>query len=191
MEEWKKIKDFPIYEVSNFGRIRNTERNIILTTKDKKVTLYYEGKQACKNIPNLVYVNFIEDKPVSRFFFKDNNPNNFRWDNLYTTKERNAELLKDYIDGMSLNKMREKYKVDNPHSLGWKLGGRRKAKPKLKVTATIDKPELVEPTCPIILRLREKYRQSKYDNKENGYIKNSSIRMGDMLITAQPKQYSL
>lgn len=48
-EEWKVIDDFPIYSISNYGRVRNDQRNYILQgghDRDgyRQVTLSINGK---------------------------------------------------------------------------------------------------------------------------------------------------
>ena len=69
-EEWKVITEFPIYSVSNLGRIRNDKRNYILTggfDRDgyRQVTICYENKQYTRRICRLVAKEFIA------------NPNNY------------------------------------------------------------------------------------------------------------------
>lgn len=63
-ESWKSIEEFPIYSVSNLGKVRNEETGNILIggyDKDKyrQVTLCYKGKQYNRRICRLVAIAFI------------------------------------------------------------------------------------------------------------------------------------
>ena len=63
-EEWKVIDDFPIYSISNYGRVRNDQRNYILQgghDRDgyRQVTLSINGKQINRRICRLVASAFI------------------------------------------------------------------------------------------------------------------------------------
>ena len=65
-EEWRTIKEFPIYSVSNLGRVRNDKRNNILiggVDRDgyRQVTLCYDGKQYNRRICRLVAKEFIDN----------------------------------------------------------------------------------------------------------------------------------
>lgn len=181
MEEWKQVKGFPNFEVSDLGNVRNIKKNKLVPISDGRISLY-EPKQRvrCWCVTSLVYSHFVEDKYVVKFYFKDGNKENRSVDNLYTAKERDEKLLKDYADGMSIDDLRKKYNVDYPESIVCRLGGKRKTVSKIKVNTIKDKPEKIEPTDPIILRLREKYRNLKEDNRNNGQDKNEAVRIDDV-----------
>lgn len=63
-ELWKPIEEFPIYSVSNLGKVRNEEtRNILIGGYDRdryrQVTLCYKGKQYNRRVCRLVAIAFI------------------------------------------------------------------------------------------------------------------------------------
>lgn len=65
MENWILIKDFPKYEVSNEGRVRNIVTGQILKGHDnghgyETVTLYKDGRAYTKKIHRLVAEAFLE-----------------------------------------------------------------------------------------------------------------------------------
>ena len=95
IEEWKQIRGFPGYEVSNYGRIRSLARNykygshgiIVLKTNDRHgyrgVTLFRDGKRHYKAVHRLVAEAFIsnpDDLPIINH--KDEDRTNNRVDNL-------------------------------------------------------------------------------------------------------------
>lgn len=84
-EEWKVIKDYPSYEVSNMGEIRNkAKRNVLAKRLDKRtgylfVRLYapYSSKQKLKLVHRLVanaYIPNIHNYPCVNH--KDENKQN-------------------------------------------------------------------------------------------------------------------
>ena len=63
-EIWKVISEFPIYSVSNIGRIRNDKTGYILQggyDRDgyRQVTICYNGKQYNRRICRLVAIAYI------------------------------------------------------------------------------------------------------------------------------------
>lgn len=64
MEEWRIIREFPNYEVSNFGRVRQIRNNKIIYQKNhsqgyKQVTLYNKGRVYYRYVHRLVAEAFI------------------------------------------------------------------------------------------------------------------------------------
>ena len=66
MEEWRTIKDFPRYEVSNLGRVRKKNTNHILyqsinNAKYRFVVLYNSTGRYCKLTHRLVAYAFLDN----------------------------------------------------------------------------------------------------------------------------------
>lgn len=92
MEEWRKIKEYPQYEVSNMGNVRNANTGIILKPQKigskrtyYKVNLYSNGIKINKYIHRLVAEAFIpnpENKPEINHINTngfDNKVENLEW----------------------------------------------------------------------------------------------------------------
>lgn len=81
-EEWKTIQEFPRYSVSDFGRIKNNNSNLILTGgKDKdgyrQVILSKGKKQYNRRICRLVAIAFIPNpNDLPQVNHKDENKEN-------------------------------------------------------------------------------------------------------------------
>lgn len=81
-EQWKPIDEFPIYSVSNQGRVRNDKRNYILQggyDRDgyRQVTISYNGKQYNRRICRLVALAFIPNpNSLQQVNHKDENKEN-------------------------------------------------------------------------------------------------------------------
>lgn len=65
MEQWRIIDEFPQYEVSNKGKVRNAKtKRILRTNRDEKgrerLILYKDGKQHSRKIRRLVAEAFCE-----------------------------------------------------------------------------------------------------------------------------------
>lgn len=97
-EEWRKIKDFPNYSVSNTGKVRNDKRNKVkvpvkTNTGYAKTDLYKDGKRTCRRTHRLVGEAFIpnpENKPEINH--KDGNKLNNNADNLeWVTRSENEK----------------------------------------------------------------------------------------------------
>jgi len=82
MEIWKTIKEFPIYSVSNLGRVRNNQSGCILIgghDRDgyRQVTLRHKGKQYNRRICRLVAIAFIPNpNNLPHVNHKDESKNN-------------------------------------------------------------------------------------------------------------------
>ena len=91
LEEYRTIKNYEgLYEVSNFGNVRNSKTNIILKLKTDKggyvrVQLSKDGKGKDSLVHRLVAIAFIsndENKPTVDHIIRDllnNNVSNLRW----------------------------------------------------------------------------------------------------------------
>jgi hypothetical protein len=67
-EQWKTIRDFPEYSVSNFGEIRSNKSGRILSTSPNQfgvvqVGLMRDGVQYHRSVPLLVAKEFLPIKP--------------------------------------------------------------------------------------------------------------------------------
>ena len=91
LEEYRTIKNYEgLYEVSNFGNVRNSKTNIILKLKTDKggyvrVQLSKDGKGKDSLVHRLVAIAFIsndENKPTVDHIIRNpqnNNVSNLRW----------------------------------------------------------------------------------------------------------------
>lgn len=117
MEEWTTIDEFPNYEISNQGRIRNRNTKQILRQKvDRgyhRIMLYRDGETCTKQIHRLVADSFVPNidnkKEVNHI---DGNKDNNRADNLeWCTRGENmkhafANGLKTPSGGVPKKKVR-------------------------------------------------------------------------------------
>lgn len=105
MEEWKKIDNFPNYEISNFGNVRNIKRNkeisaIYDKNGYKKVHLFNNGKDKMLFVHRLVAKAFIpnpENKPTVNHI--DGNTSNSNINNLEWATFSEQQLHSIYVLG--------------------------------------------------------------------------------------------
>ena len=89
MEHWKQLLDYPSYEISDLGRIRNKATGVVLKPMDDRgylrVNLYKNGKLYRKSIHRQVLLTFMpSDDPENKWQVnhKDGNKKNNRLSNL-------------------------------------------------------------------------------------------------------------
>ena len=89
-EQWKQIADFPKYEVSNTGLLRNSKGVILKPQANTKnnyfqILLWNNSKAKCCYIHRLVAEAFVEKENENQIYvwFKDDNVQNNNADNLY------------------------------------------------------------------------------------------------------------
>jgi hypothetical protein len=124
MEEYQIIKDFPNYEISNCGNLRNKNTSKILKCrKDKdgylRTNIYNDEKPKTVNIHRLVATTFIENtnnKPIIDHIDRNilnNNVSNLRWcdvsENTINSKLYSTNTSKN--KGVSFSKNRNKFQV--------------------------------------------------------------------------------
>jgi hypothetical protein len=119
-EEWKKIENFPDYQISNFGRVKSLKfgkEKIRKFYKDKDnyliIRLYNNGKSKYKKSHQLVYETFYNDKLKSNecVHHKDENKENNYYENLEKiTKYNHNSFHKKNITNETRNKLRESRK---------------------------------------------------------------------------------
>lgn len=103
-EIWKTIKDFPNYEVSNYGMIRKDNGKILDPTKNKchsggyKIYLTHQGRSRSRSIQRLVAEEFELDNPDPEKFMivghNDGNKSNNHISNLEWVRYRNQFSVK-------------------------------------------------------------------------------------------------
>ena len=118
MEEYKPILDYPSYEVSNLGNVRNIKTGRILKSGIgnhgyKIVVLCKDGKPISKTIHRLVAETFIPNPnnlPIIDHIDRDKTNNvvsNLRWVN-----HSENGLNRPRRDLFGIHKKRNKYKVE-------------------------------------------------------------------------------
>lgn len=98
---WEQIKDFPNYEVSDLGEVRNISLGIVLTAYDNglgyfQVKLRNSTTKATKYVHRLVAEAFLPNtNPKLEVHHKDHDKANNRLENLsWVTKSENIRLAK-------------------------------------------------------------------------------------------------
>lgn len=102
-EEWTQIKDYPLYNISSFGRVVNIRTKRLLKTYQDNtggylcVRLWKEGNSKLFRIHQLVYTNFYQDFDLNGYVInhKDGNKLNNNKQNLekITYQENNFHAI--------------------------------------------------------------------------------------------------
>lgn len=90
-EEYKEIKGSCGVEISNYGNIRSRRMGGKPLSIDKygRVVITIDGKRTTRLVAKLVAKYFLPNpRSGSWVGYRDNNPNNRRWDNLYWIKKK-------------------------------------------------------------------------------------------------------
>lgn len=88
-EKWRVIATHPNYEISDHGRVRNIERDHILSIHNgrrggSRVLLYRNNEQTAYQVNRLVAMMFMEEfDPTLAVKFYDGDKRNNHIDNLY------------------------------------------------------------------------------------------------------------
>ena len=105
-EEWKKIEEYPKYEVSNTGQVRNSKGVILRPQPNAKnsyfqVLLWKNSKAKCCYVHRLVAEAFVERENDDQIYvwFKDDNVQNNNADNLFWKNVKRNNNLKAKEDG--------------------------------------------------------------------------------------------
>lgn len=101
MELWKPLKNFPGYEGSTEGRIRNIRtQHILSSTVDERgypqVSIYRDKKQRSVKVHKLIGEAFIGDRQGLDIRHRDNDRMNNRVDNLYLSTR--SETINDAFE---------------------------------------------------------------------------------------------
>lgn len=93
MEEWKRLKNFPGYEGSTEGRIRNIRTQHILSPMlDRRgypqVSIYRDKKQRTVRVHKLIGDTYFENRQDMDIRHRDNDRTNNRLDNLYLSTRK-------------------------------------------------------------------------------------------------------
>jgi hypothetical protein len=100
METWKKIIEFPAFEVSDYGRVRNSKGKILEGTEFngyRRVSFRINGKLNSRLVHRSVAIAFIENLEGKEFVDhidgnrSNNHISNLRW---ATVSENNANATK-------------------------------------------------------------------------------------------------
>ena len=87
MEIWKPVRNFPSYDCSNYGRIRNIKTQRILRTNSDpngyiKACLQKNNSQYTMKVAKLIAETFLGEHPGMDVRYKDNDRSNVCLDNL-------------------------------------------------------------------------------------------------------------
>lgn len=101
MEIWKPVRDFPSYDCSNYGRIRNIRTQRILKTHINErgyesTTLMRNNEPYTVRVHRIVAETFLGDHPDLDVRHKDNDRSNNHIDNLYWSNRKNT--IRDAFD---------------------------------------------------------------------------------------------
>ena len=99
-EKWRIIKEFPLFEVNNLGRVRRIKTGRLLKIRMDKgkgagsyiVRICVENKQYYRSVAKLVAEAFIGEmpNPNSIVMYKDHDRSNFNVENLYWAERSQA-----------------------------------------------------------------------------------------------------
>ena len=122
-EEWKLIKEFPNYKISNMGRVINKNTNRLLRPALSyagyyEVHLWKDRKGTTKRIHQLVYKTFAEDENLSGYVInhKDGNKKNNNFLNLekITPQENNYHatyIIKTNKSAKTIQQLNDNYEI--------------------------------------------------------------------------------
>jgi hypothetical protein len=85
---WSRLDEFPPYEVSDTGLVRNSETGLVLVPSSNghgitKVTLRKDGETVTRTVPRLVGEEFVDGYEEGDVIFHiDNDKSNAEWTNL-------------------------------------------------------------------------------------------------------------
>ena len=130
MEIFKKVKNYPLYSISDLGRVRNDTTGMILKPyKDNylKVRLSSSGNQKTVNIHSLVAIAFLNHSSKDRKIVVDHIDNdkfNNRADNLQIVSNR-FNTSKDKKGGSSKHTGVHYFKRDNKWMATIRISGKK------------------------------------------------------------------
>ena len=122
MENWKVIHDFPNYEISNYGNVRNNTK-MVKTVPNKhgyNVVVLYNGTRKSVNVHRLVAAAFIpnpDNKPCIDHIDGDranNHADNLRW--VTYMENNNNPITKKRLSENNAKNMQGKKGALHPNS---------------------------------------------------------------------------
>ena len=127
MEVWRPIEDFPNYEVSNFGQVRNCRTGKVLKPVDNtygylRVHLYQNGEKKWIYIHKLVALAFIPNPmDLVEVNHRDENKLNNRVENLewVTRQQNNSYGTRNERIGLGHRKPVEQYDICGSYIRTW------------------------------------------------------------------------
>ena len=96
-EIWKDIDEFPNYQVSNLGRVKNKKTKLCIHRQKRKngyikVELWKNGKSYTRDVHRLVAITFLGNKPEMVVNHDNGKKDDNRLENLYwCTRKENAQ----------------------------------------------------------------------------------------------------
>lgn len=109
-EEWKELREFKGYFISNLGRIKGINGKIRIPYKGRFIK--FENQKTSKSIANLVYDTFV--KPLANrtsVYHLDGNQLNFRPENLISTADRDKMIADEFKENRNINAICKKYNL--------------------------------------------------------------------------------
>ena len=114
MEEWRQIKEYPDYYISNLARVRNKNGRLLrLHGKPPMVDLRINKIMHRCSVAKIFYITFMGggfDKS-EHFIYLDGDSRNITIENIISTKQRKLNIIEMYRHQEKLAVIADKYKI--------------------------------------------------------------------------------